>query len=76
MLDFDNDPEVFRANVSTWIQTHCAAELRAIPQADREICWGGKRFTFASQAQRDWMEAAAANGMTAPRWPWNTVAPD
>ena len=69
MLDLSDDPEAFRANVSTWIETHCAAELRAIPQAEREMCWGGKRFTFASQAQRDWMEAAAATGMSAPRWP-------
>ncbi|WP_010137822.1 acyl-CoA dehydrogenase family protein [Oceanicola sp. S124] len=69
MLDFSDDPEVFRANVSTWIETHCDPALRAIPQAEREICWGGRRFTFASQAQQDWMRAAAAIGMTAPRWP-------
>lgn len=69
MLDLSDDPEAFRANVSTWIEAHCAESLRAIPQAEREICWGGKGFTFASQAQHDWMKAAAETGMSAPRWP-------
>ena len=69
MLDLSDNPELFRANVSTWIEAHCPQALRAIPSKDREICWGGKRFTFSSAAQRDWMQAAAGCGLTAPRWP-------
>ncbi|MBR9763281.1 MAG: acyl-CoA dehydrogenase [Rhodobacteraceae bacterium] len=68
-MEFGDDPEVFRSNVSTWIEDNCAEALRVIPRDMREICWGGKRFAFSSDAQRDWMQAAAAHGLTAPRWP-------
>jgi alkylation response protein AidB-like acyl-CoA dehydrogenase len=69
MLDFSEEPERFRAGITAWIEAHCAAELRNPASGEAEICWGGKRWTFSSDAQRDWMQAAAAEGMTAPRWP-------
>ena len=69
MLDFSDDPQRFRAGISAWIEAHCAKELRTMPATEREICWGGKRWQFSSESQRLWMEAAAREGLTAPRWP-------
>ncbi|KAA2312484.1 acyl-CoA dehydrogenase [Pseudooceanicola sediminis] len=69
MLDFSEKPERFRAGITTWIEAHCAPSLRNRAPSDHQICWGGKCWTFDSDAQRDWMQAAAAEGLTAPRWP-------
>ena len=69
MLQHSDDPDTFRANISSWIEAHCAPELRAIPRTDQQICWGGKRFEFSSAAQKAWMQAAAETGLSAPRWP-------
>ena len=38
-------------------------------QSDSEICWGGRRFVFISDAQRDWLRACADRGFTVPTWP-------
>ena len=37
--------------------------------SDSEICWGGKRFAFSSDAQRDWLRACVDRGFTVPTWP-------
>jgi len=34
-----------------------------------ELCWGGRNWTFQSDAQRSWFEAMAARGWTVPDWP-------
>ncbi|MDF1855369.1 acyl-CoA dehydrogenase family protein [Pseudooceanicola sp.] len=69
MAAFSDKPEVFRTEISAFINTNCPAVLREMPADQREICWGGKRWTFTSDAQRDWLTACAAAGLTAPRWP-------
>ncbi|OWU85781.1 acyl-CoA dehydrogenase [Oceanicola sp. 22II-s10i] len=69
MSRFNENPDIFRTEVSNFISENCPAFLREMPADQREICWGGKRFEFSSDAQRDWMNAAASVGLTAPRWP-------
>ncbi len=59
----------FRARIAGWIEAHCPAELRGIDLGEDAICWGGRKWVFASDAQRQWLEAAAAEGLTAPTWP-------
>ncbi|MGR3454874.1 acyl-CoA dehydrogenase family protein [Pseudooceanicola sp.] len=66
---FSTDPDRFRDEIASYISNKCPEELCSIPTGRREVCWGGKRFRFSSDAQRDWMNAAAAAGLTAPRWP-------
>jgi len=34
-----------------------------------EGCWGGRKWVFASEDQRLWLERMAARGWTAPGWP-------
>lgn len=76
-MEFSEDLEAFRTQIREWINAHCASDLRGrsqdataiAPGADNAICWGGRNFNFASATQRNWMEAAAEVGMTAPSWP-------
>ena len=69
MARFSTDPDTFRQEIRDFITSACAPALREMPADQREICWGGKRFQFRSDAQRDWMTKAAEAGLTAPRWP-------
>ena len=37
--------------------------------SEDDICWGGRNWAFASDAQRQWLEAMAGRGWTVPDWP-------
>uniref|UniRef100_A0A2A4Z650 Acyl-CoA dehydrogenase n=1 Tax=OCS116 cluster bacterium TaxID=2030921 RepID=A0A2A4Z650_9PROT len=58
----------FRNEVRAWLVANCPPEMR-VPPTDDEICWGGRDFTFGSDAQRDWLYAMGAKGWTVPAWP-------
>ena len=62
------DLDTFRADTRAWLEAQCPAEMRR-PMSRDEICWGGRRFPFQSEAQRLWMQRMAARGWTVPRWP-------
>jgi len=41
-----------------------------IPMAStEEACWGGRNWTFHSEAQKIWLERMVAKGWTVPTWP-------
>jgi alkylation response protein AidB-like acyl-CoA dehydrogenase len=61
--------DTFRAEVRDWLQANCPAEMRQPVTRDDEICWGGRKFKFASEAQRTWMQRMAGRGWTVPTWP-------
>lgn len=69
MTDFPKDPDAFRAFIREWLDTNCPAEMRDGNNTEDGICWGGKNWTFTSDAQRTWLERAAAVGLTVPTWP-------
>ena len=60
--------QTFRNEVRTWLAANCPPEMR-VPPTDDEICWGGRDFTFSSDAQRNWLHAMGAKGWTVPAWP-------
>jgi acyl-CoA dehydrogenase len=62
------EKDEFRAGIRDWIEANCPVEMRA-PMSDADICWGGRKFTFASDAQERWMRACAGRGFTVPMWP-------
>ncbi len=37
--------------------------------AEGDICWGGRKFSFSSPAQKAWLDACTARGFTVPTWP-------
>lgn len=63
------DLEAFRAELRGWLEENCPQEMRDGVMNEKTICWGGKNWEFASDAQRVWLERAAAKGYTVPTWP-------
>ena len=61
--------EEFRAEIRAWLEENCPAEMRTPMSGEDDVCWGGRHFTFKSEAQRQWLERCAAAGLTVPDWP-------
>jgi alkylation response protein AidB-like acyl-CoA dehydrogenase len=59
---------VDRIELRAWLEANCPSEMREPPGED-DICWGGRRFVFRSEAQKLWLERCAARGLTVPTWP-------
>ena len=64
-----DDLETFRRETHDWLEANCPAEMRAPMRSEKDICWGGRNFTFASEAQKQWLEVMAERGWTVPDWP-------
>jgi acyl-CoA dehydrogenase len=65
-----HDPlETFRSDTRAWLEANCPAEMRQPVVDDADVCWGGRRWKFRSDAQRVWLEKMAERGWTAPEWP-------
>ena len=67
----DETPELaaFRAETRAWLEENCPAEMRTPPGGDNDMCWGGRKWKFRSEAQKQWLERMAAKGWTVPEWP-------
>ncbi|MEL6324878.1 MAG: acyl-CoA dehydrogenase family protein, partial [Pseudomonadota bacterium] len=63
------DIDVFRSEVRDWLEANCPEEMRDGAGGEDNICWGGKKWTFQSEAQKAWLERMAAKGWTVPAWP-------
>jgi acyl-CoA dehydrogenase len=61
--------EKFRSETREWLSANCPEEMRVPMRLDKDACWGGKKWTFASAAQQDWLERMAERGWTVPEWP-------
>lgn len=59
----------FRQHVRTWLEQNCPPEMRVPFRGDDDVCWGGRRWVFQSDAQRLWLERMASVGWTVPTWP-------
>jgi alkylation response protein AidB-like acyl-CoA dehydrogenase len=63
------DLDTFRAETRAWLEANCPPEMREPLRDEDDRCWGGRRWTFQSEAQKQWLERMAARGWTAPEWP-------
>ena len=61
--------ELFRAEARRWLDENCPPEMRDGSVGEEFICWGGKQWTFKSEAQRIWLKRAAEKGWTVAAWP-------
>ncbi|HET7707922.1 MAG TPA: acyl-CoA dehydrogenase family protein [Sphingomicrobium sp.] len=61
--------ESFRAETRCWLEANCPPEMREPVRSEADICWGGRNWTFQSDAQRRWLEVMAERGWTVPDWP-------
>lgn len=64
-----SDLDAFRAEVRTWLEENCPAEMRKPALGDEDICWGGRKFIFKNDAQKLWLDRCVAKGYTVPDWP-------
>jgi alkylation response protein AidB-like acyl-CoA dehydrogenase len=63
------DLDAFRSETRAWLEANCPVEMRQPMRSEADACWGGRNWTFQSDAQRQWLEAMAAHGWTVPDWP-------
>jgi alkylation response protein AidB-like acyl-CoA dehydrogenase len=63
------DTESFRAETRAWLEVNCPAEMREPIRSEVDMCWGGRNWTFQSDAQKRWLEVMAERGWTVPDWP-------
>lgn len=59
----------FRVGTRAWLEANCPAEMREPVTDEKQFCWGGRRWRFASDAQRVGLERMVARGWTVPEWP-------
>ena len=63
------DLESFRSDARAWLEANCPAGMREPIRSEGDLCWGGRKWTFQSDAQKQWLEVMAARGWTVPDWP-------
>ena len=64
-----SDLDSFRTETRAWLEANCPAEMRQPVRSEKDVCWGGRRWRFASDAQRVWLERMGERGWTSPEWP-------
>lgn len=63
------DLEAFRAEAKAWLDENAPPGVRNLPEGADSICWGGRKWVFANDDQRLWLERTAQKGWTVPEWP-------
>jgi alkylation response protein AidB-like acyl-CoA dehydrogenase len=63
-----DDLDTFRTETRAWLEANCPGEMREPVRSEDDLCWGGRKWVFKSDAQRSWLEAMAARGWTVPDW--------
>ena len=63
------DLKTFREQTRAWLEQNCPPEMRKPVTSEDDVCWGGRKWKFASDAQKAWLERMAAKGWTVPTWP-------
>ncbi len=61
--------ETFRTETRVWLEENCPEEMRGSTRGEEDICWGGLRWEFRSEAQKTWLQRMASKGWTVPAWP-------
>ena len=64
-----HEDDAFRRDTRAWLEANCPAPMRQPVRSEADVCWGGKRFKFQSDAQRLWMQRMGERGWTVPSWP-------
>ena len=44
------DLDTFREETRAWLEANCPREMRVPMASEKDACWGGRNFTFASPA--------------------------
>jgi alkylation response protein AidB-like acyl-CoA dehydrogenase len=63
------DLDSFRSDTRAWLEANCPDKMRQPIRSEADMCWGGRNWTFQSDAQKRWLEVMAKRGWTVPDWP-------
>ena len=61
--------EQFRSETRDWLEANCPQSMRTPISGEDDMCWGGKKFVFKSDDQKNWLDRMASRGWTVPAWP-------
>ena len=61
--------EEFRLETRAWLEENCPRSMREPIKSDKDQRWGGRKWVFANDDQRVWLERMAEKGWTTPQWP-------
>lgn len=60
--------EAFRNETRAWLEANCPPLMRT-PMGEDDAVWGGRNWKPKHPEQRQWLDAMASKGWTAPTWP-------
>ena len=60
------DIDAFRSHARAWLEANCPPVMRTPIRSEADLCWGGRNWTFQSDAQQRWLVAMAERGWTVP----------
>ena len=63
------ETDTFRSETRAWLEANCPAEMRTPMRSEKDACWGGRKFVFQSEGQKQWLGVMGARGWTVPDWP-------
>ena len=63
------DLDTFRTETRAWLEANCPPEMREPMRGEKDVCWGGRKFEYQSEAQKHWLNVMAERGWTVPDWP-------
>ena len=64
-----SDLDSFKLEARAWLEENCPKEMRVPMKTEDDACWGGRHWTFQSEAQKIWLERMVSKGWTTPTWP-------
>lgn len=59
----------FREEVRAWLTENAPDTMKGVSAGMLDGVWGGRRWRFRSAAEKQWLDAMAEKGWTAPSWP-------
>lgn len=62
------DLEAFRQETRDWLEKNCPPSMRT-PMPEDETVWGGRHAKYKNPESKQWLDAMASKGWTAPTWP-------
>ena len=63
-----SDLDAFREETRDWLEANCPPSMRT-PTPPGEECWGGRKAVYKNPETKQWLDAMASRGWTAPQWP-------
>lgn len=63
------DLDAFRRETRAWLLANAPQSMFTPLAEHEEPCWGGRTATYANPEVKQWLDAMAARGWTAPTWP-------